>query len=187
MNGGIWIEQNWPTICKWSKHWHEKEWGELSSQFVIYVDKNWLKFSAIPDGDDRIKFMQTWMKNNVNWYNSDFNKSIRTNNLNDEYEINEEEEDQFLEVYCESDRDDIREFMLDLYRNYSDWDVNRILTIRKVYIELPTHDKVLFDLYFSKMMSMRAIGHKLDLPLSAIYNMITELKNKIKIGCGIQL
>lgn len=187
MNGGQWVEANWNQICKWSKHWHKDEWGELASQFVIYVDKNWIKFSNIPDGVDRIRFMQTWMKNNVSWYNSDFNKSIRLSSLDEQYDIKEESEDQHLEVLCESDREDIRDLMLDLHRNYSEWDVNRILMIRTVYLQMPTHDKVLFDLYFNQMLSMRQIGTKLDIPLSAVYNMITELKNKIKLECGIQL
>jgi hypothetical protein len=30
------------------------------------------------------------------------------------------------------------------------------------------------------MLSMRAIGKKLDLPLSAVYNMVVELKSEIK-------
>lgn len=187
MNGDKWIQDNFHHISKWSKHWHSEEWGELISHFVIYVDKNWANFSMIPDGVDRIKFMQVWFKNNVQWKNSDFNKSIRTNNLPEEWDIKEEGEDQFLDVYCESDRDDIRDFMLDLYKKHSEHDVNRILMIRRAYIQLATHDKVLYDLYFTQMMSMRDIGKKLDLPLSAIYNMITELKNKIKESCGIQL
>lgn len=187
MNGSRWIEDNWSLICKWSKHWHSEEWRELISHFALYIDGNWIKFSQIPDNEERIKFMQTWMKNNVNWYNSEFNKSIRTNNLSEEYEIKEEGEDAHLEIYCESDREDLRDFLLDLHRKHSEHDVNRILLIRKIYIQLATHDKVLFDLYFTQMLSMRQIGTKLDLPLSAVYNMITELKTKIKEQCGLQL
>lgn len=187
MNGSHWIEDNYEHISRWSRHWHAEEWRELVAHFVIYVDKNWTKFSQVPDGEERIKFMQIWFKNSVQWHNSDFNKSIRTNNLPDEWDIKEEGEDQFLEVYCESDREDIRDFMLDLYRTHSDHDVNRILMIRKAYIQLATHDKVLYDLYFTQMLSMRAIGKKLDIPLSAVYNMILELKNKIKELCGITL
>ena len=187
MNGGKWCEDNWLLICKWSKHWHKEEWGELASHFILYVDKNWIKFSSIPDGEQRIRYMQTWMKNNVQWYNSEFNKTIRTNSLPEEFELKEEAEDNYLEVYCESDREDIRDFLLDLHRNQSEYDVNRILTIRKAYIQLPTHDKVLYDLYFTQMLSMRDIAGKLDLPLSAVFNMMTELKNKIKLSCGIQL
>lgn len=187
MDGSQWIEENWSLLCKWSKHWHVEEWRELISHFALYIHNNWHKFSLIPDNEERIKFMQTWMKNNVTWYNSEFNKAIRTNNLPQEYQIVEEPEDCLLEVLCESDREDLRDFLIDLHKKHSEFDVNRILMIRKAYIQLPTHDKVLFDLYFTQMLSMRQICQKLDLPLSAVYNMMTELKNKIKIQCGIQL
>lgn len=180
MHGGKWIEDNWIILERWSKRWHPEEWRELLSHYTLYIHDNWVKFSQIPDGEERIKFSQTWMKNNVNWYNSDFNKSIRTNNLPENFEIKEDGEDSLIEVYCESDREDIRDFMIDLNRKYSEWDVNRIMKIRAIYLEMDTADKVLFDLYFTQMLSMRQIAVKLDLPLSAIYNMILELKNKIK-------
>jgi hypothetical protein len=32
---------------------------------------------------------------------------------------------------------------------------------------------------------MRDIGKKLDLPLSSVYNMVKELKIKVKLRCGI--
>jgi predicted DNA-binding protein YlxM (UPF0122 family) len=54
------------------------------------------------------------------------------------------------------------------------------MLMRKIYLTLDTHQRVLWDLYFSQMLSMRAIGKKLDLPLSAVYNMVVELKSEIK-------
>jgi predicted DNA-binding protein YlxM (UPF0122 family) len=54
------------------------------------------------------------------------------------------------------------------------------MLMRKIYLTLDTHQRVLWDLYFSQMLSMRAIGKRLDLPLSAVYNMVVELKSEIK-------
>lgn len=187
MRGHDWVEKNYKFLEIWSKRWSPENWDDLISTYCIYIDSNWTKFSAIPDGTQRLQFTQTWMKNNVKWYNSEFNKTIRTNNLPEEFEIKEEGEDEYLDVYCESDREDIRDFLLDLHRNQSEHNVNRILLVRRAYIQLPTHDKVLYDLYFTQMMSLRDISSKLDLPLSAVHNMMTELKNKIRISCGIQL
>jgi hypothetical protein len=125
------------------------------------------------------------MKNNVGWRNSDFNKSIRVNSMDEEYDIPDIAEESFIEVTCETDREDIKEFMLDLNRRFSEYDVNRIMLMRKIYIGLETHERVLYDLYFSQMLSMRAISKKIDLPLSAVYNMLNDLKIKLKLCAGI--
>jgi hypothetical protein len=180
MNGSRWVTDNYTFLETWSKRWSPTYWDELISFYCLYIDSNWIKFSAIPDGDDRLRFTQTWFKNNVGWKNSDFNKAIRVNSIDEEYDIPDIAEESFIEVTCETDREDIKEFMLDLNRRFSEYDVNRIMLMRKIYLTLDTHQRVLWDLYFSQMLSMRAIGKKLDLPLSAVYNMVVELKAEIK-------
>jgi hypothetical protein len=180
MNGSRWVTDNYTFLETWSKRWSPTYWDELISFYCLYIDSNWTKFSAIPDGDDRLRFTQTWFKNNVGWKNSDFNKAIRVNSIDEEYDIPDIAEESFIEVTCETDREDIKEFMLDLNRRFSEYDVNRIMLMRKIYLTLDTHQRVLWDLYFSQMLSMRAIGKKLDLPLSAVYNMVVELKSEIK-------
>jgi DNA-directed RNA polymerase specialized sigma subunit len=180
MNGSRWVTDNYTFLETWSKRWSPTYWDELISFYCLYIDSNWIKFSAIPDGDDRLRFTQTWFKNNVGWKNSDFNKAIRVNSIDEEYDIPDIAEESFIEVTCETDREDIKEFMLDLNKRFSEYDVNRIMLMRKIYLTLDTHQRVLWDLYFSQMLSMRAIGKKLDLPLSAVYNMVVELKSEIK-------
>jgi len=180
MNGHDWVRDNYQFLETWSKRWSPTYWDELISFYCLYIDSNWTKFSAIPDGDDRLRFTQTWFKNNVGWKNSDFNKAIRVNSIDEEYDIPDLAEESFIEVTCETDREDIKEFMLDLNKRFSEYDVNRIMLMRKIYLTLDTHQRVLWDLYFSQMLSMRAIGKRLDLPLSAVYNMVVELKSEIK-------
>lgn len=185
MRGSKWVEDNYSFLEIWAKRWSPNYWDELLSFYCLYIDGNWIKFSAIPDDEQRLKFSQTWMKNNVGWYNSDFNKAIKVNSMGEEYDIPEESEDTFIEITCETDREDIKDFMLDLSRRFSEYDVTRIMLMRRIYLGLDTHEKVLYDLYFSQMLSMRAISKKIDLPLSAVFNMINELKNKIKLCAGI--
>lgn len=163
----------------WSKRWSHDEWPELLSQMAIYLNKNWSRFSQIPDGEERIKFLQTWMKNQVNWYNSDFNKTLRVNNLPEQTEVVDVEYDDLIELKSEVVRDDIKDWLIDLNQNWNDLEIDRLVKVRKIYLTLPGHQKVLYDMYFSNMLSMRDIGKKLDLPLSAVYNMIKELKEKI--------
>jgi hypothetical protein len=184
MNGHDWVRDNYTFLETWSKRWSPQYWDELLSFYCLYIDSNWTKFNAIPDDEERLRFSQTWMKNNVGWRNSDFNKSIRVNSMDEEYDIREEAEESFIEVTCETDREDIKEFMLDLNRRFSEYDVNRIMMMRKIYLTLETHEKVLYDMYFTQMLSMRAIGKKIDLPLSAVFNMLNDLK--IKLCAGIQ-
>jgi len=185
MNGEQWINQNYQFLEVWSKRWSPDNWGDLLSMYCLYIDSNWIKFSSIPDDEQRLKFSQTWMSNNVKWSNSDFNKSIRVNSMSDEYDIPDIAEDSFIEVTCETDREDIKEFMLDLSKRFSEYDVSRIMLMRKIYIGLDTHERVLYDMYFTQMLSMRAIGKKIDLPLSAVYNMLNDLKIKLKLCAGI--
>jgi len=185
MLGGDWVKDNYQFLETWSKRWSPEYWDELISFYCLYIHTNWNKFSAIPDDEERLRFTQTWMKNNVGWSNSDFNKAIRVNSMSEEYDIPEVVELSFIEITCETDREDIKEFMLDLNKRFSEYDVNRIMMMRKIYLTLETHEKVLYDLYFSQMLSMRAIGKRLDLPLSAVFNMLNDLKNKLKLCAGI--
>lgn len=178
-NWQFWFTNNYAVISMWSRRWSPEDWPELLSQMSLYLNKNWIRFSQIPDGEERIKFLQTWMKNQVNWYNSDFNKSLRVNNLDEQLDISDVEYDDHLELKSEYIREDIKEWLVDLNQNWSDLEIDRLVKIRQIYLTLPGHEKVLYDLYFTQMMSMRDIGKKIDLPLSAVYNMIKELKQKI--------
>lgn len=179
-----WLKTNYDILSYWSKNWHRDEWRELIAHLTLYLEKNWPKFSQIPDGDERIKFCQTWMKNNVKWRNSDFNKSIETNNLSEDFnfdvlEIYEEHYD----VISEDLSDDVKEFIIDLTRRFSEMEVRQIIKVRHIYLKLPPHERVLYDLYITQMMSLRQVAKKLHLPLSAVHNMVTDLKNKIKREC----
>jgi DNA-directed RNA polymerase specialized sigma subunit len=186
-NWQLWLTQNWDILSYWSKKWHRKEWRELMAHMAIYLQKNWSKFSKIPDGPQRIAFLQTWMKNMVKWENSEFNKTIRVNNLEEE-RPQENLEDTYIEYYdiiSEDVDDEVKEWIIDLTRKWGEVDVRRLIAIRTVYLTLEQHEKVLYGLYFTKMLSLRQIAIKLDIPLSAVYGMVKDLKNKIKDQCGM--
>lgn len=138
------------------------------------------KMEHIPH-DERLKFTQTWFKNMVKWKNSDFNKERKIKDSADEnivvlyigYEQN-------IEVAAESERKDIKEWLIDLHQNFDEQECEKLIRLRSIYLTLSTHEKVLYDLYFTKMLSLREIGRQLNLPHMAIYSMINELKQKIK-------
>jgi hypothetical protein len=178
-----WLEKNYRVISYWSRRWHPVEWRELLAFLTLYLEKNWLKFSQIPDGEERIKFLQTWMKNNVNWSNSEFRKSIEVNNFDEDIWIKDEMIDDMIEIKAENSTDDIKEFIIDLYKRFSEPEVIKIIKVRKVYLTLKAHEKVLFDLYITQGLSIRGVAKRLNLPMSAVYGMINDLKKKIISEC----
>lgn len=182
-NWQMWLTNNYTIISYWARHWHRTEWRELLAHFTLYLEKNWNKFSKIPDGEERIKFSQTWMKNNVRWKNSEFNKSIGVNNFGEEFDFVDEELNEPIEILAEDLDDGLKEFIVDLNRRFSEFDASRIILVRKIYLTLPPHERVLYDMYITQMLSLRQVAKKLDLPLSAVHNMINELKKKIIERC----
>lgn len=175
-----WINKNYLFLEKWSKIWANDRWSELISYYTLYLHKNWEKFDSIPDDDERLKFTQTWFQNNVRWTNSEYNKCNKVNDLEESYDIPDEDYTDIQTQYCEIERIDIRNWFIDIHTEFGEEKANKLIKLRQVYLTLETSDKVLYDLYFTNMKSMRDIGTQLSIPLSAVFNMITELKNKIK-------
>ena len=178
-----WLEKNYRIISYWSRRWHPEEWRELLAFMTFYLEKNWHRFSKIPDGEERIKFLQTWMKNNVNWSNSEFRKSIAVNNFTEEFDFGDEILDDNLDIKAEDIGQDVKEFIIDLHRRFSEEEVLKIISVRKVYLTLQSHEKVLYDLYITQMLSIRGVAKRLNLPMSAVYGMINDLKKKINDEC----
>lgn len=195
-----WLEINYSELAYWAKRWHTEEWAELLAFMALYLQKNWPKFSQIPDGVERIKFLQTWMKNNCRWWNSDFRKSIAVNNLPEsEYYLNEPMDYHILKensnkakiqtteedhlVSAEDLTPLLKETIEDLHRRFEPEQVDKLLKLRVVYLGLPLDQKVLWDLYFTQMLSIRAVAEKINLPVSAVHKMILRLRKKIKSQC----
>jgi len=180
MTYSIWVTNNYDFLKQWSKRWSKNNWSELLSLYTIYLEKNWMrKMENIPQ-IERIKFTQTWFKNMVKWDNSEFNREIRVNNFEEECSMSDEEVDEFLEVTSETNRQDIKDWLVDLHRNFDELSCQRLINIRKIYLDLNTHEKVLYDLYFTQMLSLRDIGKKLNLPHMSVWSMVNDLKQKIK-------
>jgi len=185
-NVELWFNKNYHWIIRLAKRNSPVEWGELITHFWLWLTKNWSKFSQIPDGDEKQKYVNKWFGNQVRWSSSDYNKSLSVNNIPEEFNIPDLEDEGIYDVCIDADTSDVKEWLLDISRRFPEQSVDRLILLRKIYLELSTPSKVLYDLYFTQMMSMRDISKKIDLPLSTIYNMIVELKIKIKIECGLK-
>lgn len=178
MTWQIWIIQNHDLLTYWAKRRHFAEWNELLQQLVIYIEKNWDTFSKIPDGSQRIKWCQVWYKNHVKWKNSDFNKIIHRPDevvglIDEVYEIEDGEEQDWLEV-------DLLPGEIRWADGFSFDEVVKLRKIKAAYNKLNDKEKILYDLYFGEMLSQRAIAKKINIPHSAVYNMLKELREKIK-------
>lgn len=181
MTYSIWINANYDFLRTWSKRWAHAEWAELLSLYTVYLQKNWIRKMEYITEEERIKFTQTWFKNMKKWSNSEFNRDIGVNNFDDVWSPIDEPEDQLLDIRAEADRGDIADWLVDLHRNFDEKDCFRLIKIRKIYLDLATHEKVLYDLYFTKMMSLREIAKQIGVPHMAVYSMVNDLKQKITI------
>lgn len=178
-----WFTSNYKFIEKWCKIWVKVDSHELISHYYIYLTENWYKIESISQ-EEKLKFTNYWLKNNARWSNSEFNRTRKISY--DEIENWDEPEDNLIEVRCESDREDINNWLVDLFKNHCESDVERLVLLREIYLELQLHEKVLWDLYFTNMMSMRDISDKIRIPLSSVFEMIKKLKEKIINGINFR-
>lgn len=185
MSWQVWLSKNYAVISMWSKRWHKEECGELMSLMSIYLEKNWSIFSNIPDDVQRIKFLQTWMKNNVKWTNSEFSNNIRVNNFSESFTIVDKSEAQHLEILAENTSEYLKEYIIEITSDFGEEGARKILAVKSVYNGLPTDLKVLYDLYITKNLSLRDIANLLNIPTSSVYNMVKVLKKEIRLRCGI--
>jgi hypothetical protein len=148
----------------------------------MWLDKYWLRFDAIPDGVERLKFTTSWLSDNSKWENSEFNRDYKVNNLEEMWDIPDVPNDEeYIDLSSDIDEGS-RDMILDLLKKYGEVRAEKILGVRYIYLnELSLEERVLYDLYFIQMLSCRKIAVKLKLPTMAAYVMITNLKNKIKV------
>jgi hypothetical protein len=88
-------------------------------------------------------------------------------------------EDHFLELKCESDREDISLWLVDIHNQFGEEGARKLIKVREIYLTLDTHERVLYDMYFTHMNTMREISDKLSIPLTSVFKMVGELKIKL--------
>lgn len=181
MTHSAWLNQNYDSIERVAKNVSPTRWRELLTYYCIWLDEKWERFDAIPNNIERIKFTTTWLSDNSKWDNSEFNRDSRVNNLGEIYDVPDvKSDDEYIDISSDVD-DGSKDMVLDLLYKYGECRTDRILKVRYIYLnDLSVAERVLYDLYFVKMLSCRKIAVQLNLPTMAAYVMITNLKNKIK-------
>ena len=181
-----WFNQNYKAICKIAGYYTDDK--SLITHYYLWLVKHpnrWVKIGSIPH-DEQMRFTNTWLKNNTRWASSDFNKENKLNNFDEIWDDDysgEVQESVYMEIGSENTSDDIKEWLLDINNNFGErGDI--LIKIRYIYLDMETTDKVLYDLYFTNMMSIRGIATKLNIPNSSVHVMLTELKSKLRTLCG---
>lgn len=124
------------------------------------------------------------MRNQTRWKNTQFNKDIRLISGSEEWDFSLDGfiDKTYIEIGSEDVDESVKNWIIDLNTRHSERDCDRLIKIRQIYLTLPSHEKVLYDMYFTHLKSLRDIAKELRLPLSSVHNMVIELKNNIKNG-----
>ena len=183
MTSNKWVEVNYKEIVKLSKYYTE-DCRTIITYFYLWLDKdaNWTKFNKLSQ-NDKMRWTNTWFRNNAKWPNSDFNKDSKVNDLDHEFDETWYEGEQSsinIEIGAESTSDSIKEWLIDIELNFTELQASRLITLKTIYItKLDMKDRVLFDMYFTDMLSMRDISKKINIPLASVHQMIVVLRKKI--------
>lgn len=182
MTHSSWISSNYKTIERIAKDLSRDRWSELLTYYIVWLDEKWEKFDGIPDNDERLKFTTTWLSQNVKWEKSSFNIESKTNNLEFQWDIPDTTgDDDIFDDVSDIEDEITKEAVTDILVKYGHNRGEKILKVRYIYInELSLQERVLYDLYFTQMMSTRKIAKKIGIPVMATYTMIADLKTKIK-------
>lgn len=180
MTWSEWSEKNFELLVYWAKRRDFLNWSDLVQSLIIHLEKNWHHFEKVSE-EKKIAWCQTWFKNQVKWLNSSHNIDIwghdRKNGHHLEFKT---------ELYDLGECNDFEDF-IDLGQEklwwsdeFSDLQISRLKKIEEIYSTFEPEEQILFDLYFKVGLSQRAIAKKINIPLSAVYNMLKALKTKIK-------
>lgn len=85
-----------------------------------------------------------------------------------------------IESDCEMNTQYTKDLLIDLKNNFSDDQIDKLISIELIQHRLTTPERLLFDMYFNQQLSGREIARKAKLPRNAAINMVNSLIKKIK-------
>lgn len=193
MDLNTWIETEYKTISLLAKNYTKTEYKTLVSYYYMYLYTNWPKLDVMCH-TDKMKYTNKWFSNNAKWKGdgrkhsgSKFNQDKTINNLPEVYDFEIGEDScKYIEISAENVSDDIKGWLNDIEHTFCDAG-DKIIKVRALYISkyFETTDRVLYDLYFTQLLSGRQIAKKLNIPHSSVHVMLRDLKNKIRTLCGV--
>lgn len=174
-----WFSNNYNILKNIAKQ-YTKDYSDLVSLYYIYLDKRgWVKISHLTD-DELGRFSRKWLKSNSRWQNVEF-EQMKVNNL-PEYTWVEDLSYYPTDILIDSENssDKIKEYIRDLSENFGDEGASKIILIKYHYENsLSDHERILFDLTFTEMLTTRGVAKRLRIPHTSTYIMIRDLNKKI--------
>lgn len=148
---------------------HEKgNFTDVVAELYIHSIENIEKLRNVVEQGNYHYYATTYIFNQRMWANSKYksNNHIKENGNDDLINLNittgneyEDEEERLLKDMKTEDR---------------------LAKIKYIYDGLELHEKILFDKYYNRNMSMRKIGAETGVSQTAIYYMIKRIRTKIR-------
>lgn len=145
---------------------------DLVSELYIHSLENVDKISHILLKNHYHYYATKYIFNQRMWGNTKYKKNTL---------IKENESESIADLIILTEND----YELDEELLQKELDIDRKLgKIKVIYDKLPLHEKILFDKYYNRGISMRKIGLETGVSQTAIYYMIKKIRKKI-INCKI--
>lgn len=148
--------------------------SEIISELYLYMMNNKEKLISYIERETLEGFCVTWIQTQIRYPNSPFN---RKNAIHE----GEFVEDVINDIVSEELYDN--EYENDLASYLTESQIEDIRSINNILHHLSQSEKILYDLYFVKMMTLREIAAYSSIKISymTIYGMVKKLKEKIKL------
>jgi len=145
---------------------------DLISELYIHTIQNIDKLAPIIIKNQYHYYAIKYIFNQRMWSNTKYKQ-------NTQIRENQSDELQDLKIFTPNEYEDEEE----LLKKEMDIDL-KLAKIKIIYDTLPLHEKILFDKYYNRHMSMRKIGKEIGVSQTAIYYMITRIRKKI-LNCKL--
>jgi hypothetical protein len=148
---------------------NEKDnFAEVCSELYLHTIENLEKIAPIIIKNQYHYYCTKYIFNQRMWKNTQYKKNTI---------IKENGSEEIGELPILSDND--FEAEEELLRNEMEFEV-KLAKIKIIYDKLPLHEKILFDKYYHRGLSMRKIAKETGVTTPAIFYMISKIRGKIQ-------
>jgi hypothetical protein len=173
----------------------------LNSTYLVVFEKHEKGLYIPEDGEEFIKWFSKCMKNYFTWPNSEFNKyykdaeiSLDRNyhqtgqmkpndgeSLRHDLQLLDEDAHKNIEIFVEQANDFTKE-LIDISSSLGRTKTLKYIELVDFKRTLPTHESILFELYFEKELSTRKIADLYSIDGNTMnYQSVNGMVNKIKL------
>ena len=190
-----WVSDNYSyldDLTKYNFRYNKNEDMDMISYYYLYLlDRGWRKIYTLSDIDKR-KFTKKWFHNTSRWQVLKTKNGKPThelgelgvNNIPEDFIFIEEADFQIdIEINSEDLPDYMKDWIVDMTQEFGE-SVDKLILVRYHYLNsLTLPEKVLYDLTYTQMMTIRQIAKKINIPPSATFNMVRDLEKRLKELC----